>query len=133
MDIIKNILAVAKALLGLTDQLRAADSQRRNSIADLFEHISDTLSQVSSEIRLGHVPHGKCSELITYADALPGTIAGQVGDQKADELGKTLHSGYNVELLAMQLEDKSDKEPYLQALEEASGKFRALAYLMRAA
>jgi len=120
-------------LLGLSDQLRSADRQRRNDIADLFEKISDTLSQVSSEIRLGHVPHGKCEELITYADALPGIIAAQVGAQKADKLGQTLHSGYNVEGLAMQIKDKAKKELYLKALEESSGKFRALANIMRAA
>ncbi len=127
----KNILDVAKILLGLSDQLRAAEKQRRLEMANLFESISSCLANVSGEIRVGNIPHGSCSELITYSEALPGFTDKELGDAKARELAETLRSAYNVEQMAMDLHEKSDKEPYLKEIEEASGKFSALANILR--
>lgn len=132
LDIIGNILGVVKSLLGMSDQLRAAQHQRRADMATLFEKISTCLATVSSEIRMGNVPHGRCNELITYAQELPAVISKEVGDAKATELGITLHSSYNVEQLAVELKNASDKEPHLKQIEEASGKFQALANIVRA-
>jgi len=131
LDLFKTILELAKALFGLSDQLRAADQQRKKEIADLFDRISACLATVSGEIRMGKIPHGKCGELMTYADELPDVIRTEVGDTKADELGKRLRSAYNVEGAALELSDVSDKEPYLKEIEEASGKFQALANIIR--
>ncbi len=130
--LVGNILGVAKSLLGLTDKLQAAEQARKEKIASLFEKISDCLVGVSSEIRIGNVPHGRCNELITYAHELPDLIRANVGDQKADELGQTLHSAYNVERMAMDISAVADKESCLKEIEEASGKFRALANIVRA-
>jgi len=131
IDLAKNILDVAKALLGMSDQLRAAVRQRRADMANLFESISSCLATVSSEIRVGNVPHGKCGELITYSEALPGLIDKELGESKAKELGETLRSAYNVECMAMELSEVAEKEPHLKEIEEASGKFRALANILR--
>lgn len=130
IDLVKNILEVVKSLLGLSDQLRSAERQRRAEMTALFESISSCLATVSSEIRMGKVPHGKCGELITYAQALPDVIRNEVGDAKATELGSVLHSAYNVEGLAMEISKVVDKEPYLKEIEEASGKFQALANIV---
>ncbi len=134
-DIFKTILDVSKSLLGLKDQLRTADRERRGDMAGLFTQISDCLSAVSTEIRSGGVPHGRCGELQLYAQELPDKIRKEVGDEKAQDLGELLFHAYNVESVAMnlhQLENASEKEPYLAQIEEASGKFRALANLMKA-
>ena len=128
--LVGNILSVAKSLLGITDKLQSAEQARKERIGRLFENISDCLVSVSSEIRSGKIPHGRCNELITYAQELPDLIRADVGDQKADELGRTLHSAYNVEGMAMSLNDIADKEPYLKEIEEASGKYKALANIV---
>ncbi len=132
LAIAKNILGVATALLGLSDKLIEARGKRRAAIADLFERISNTLLTVSGEIRRGKQPDGACSAIITYANELPKTISKEVGDKKANELAQTLHSNYRVEQFAVGLRKKADKERYLKQIDEASGKFRALAYLVRA-
>jgi len=132
IDTIKNILYVVQSLFGLSDKLKASDRQRRIDMADLFEKISSCLATVSSEIRKGNVPHGKCYELDTYAQALSEAIRKEVGDKKADELEHTLHSAHNVERLAMEINElASGKETYLREIEEASGKFQALANIVR--
>lgn len=135
MNIFGTILDVARSLLGMSDQLRSANRQRRGDMAVLFESISDCLVAVSTEIRTGGVPHGRCAELAQYAESLPGLVADELGVQQANDLGATLYSAYNVESVAIGLQEVADahqKEPYLAQLEEASGKFRALANLVRA-
>ena len=71
LDIAKAILDAAKALLGLADQLNTAERQQRAEMADLFDKISACLAATSSEIRAGEIPHGRCGELMMYADSLP--------------------------------------------------------------
>ena len=131
-DLVKNILEVSKSLLGLSSTLAAAEHQRREGMAVLFEKISFGLAKVSSLIRMGKVPHGKCGELETYAKDLPNAIRVELGD-RATELGNTLLSAHRVEQIAMDLNELSeeDKEPFLKDIEEASGKFQALANIVR--
>ncbi len=134
LDIFKTILDVAKSLLGMSDQLRSAERQRRMDMAELFEKISGCLAAVSSEIRAGRVPHGRCSELLQYGEALPDKVREELGEDRAKNLGSTLRSAYNVERVAMGLQhvhEAAEKEPYLKEIEEASGKFQALASLVR--
>ena len=71
LDIFKTILDVAKSLLGMSDQLRNAERERRKDMSHLFEQISNCLVAVSTEIRTGGIPHGRCQELQQYAEALP--------------------------------------------------------------
>ncbi len=134
-DIFKTILDVSKSLLGLKDQLRTADKERRGDMSQLFTNISDCLTAVSTDIRNGGIPHGRCGELQLYAQELPDKVRKELGDEKAMDLGEMLFHAYNVESVAMnlhQLENASEKEPYLAQIEEASGKFRALANLVKA-
>ncbi len=133
IDLFKDILEVAKRLLGLSDALRTAERQRRQDMADLFEKVSVCLSTVSSEIRMGGVPHGRCGELEMYAQELPTVIRKEVGDLRATELGKMLRSAHRVEDMAVRLSGAANKEPFLQEIEEASGKFQALANIVRSA
>ncbi len=128
---IRGILGVAKSLFGLLGGLRKARTQRRAAMATLFERISECLVVVSAEIRTGNIPHGKCAEVITYAEELPVVIGEEVGQEKAEELGRVLHSAYSVEGLAQAVNEVADKEPYLREIEEAAGKFRALAHILR--
>ena len=135
IDIFKTILDVAGSLLGVADKLRGAERQRRADMATLSESISDCLAAVATEIRAGGVPHGRCGELDEYARALPALIADEVGELRARELGDTLRSAYNVESVAMNLQrpaDTTEKARQLAQIEEAGGKFRALANLLRA-
>ena len=104
-------------------------------MAELFESISECLEAVAAEIRAGGVPHGRCGELAQYAESLPELVAVELGQTRAEELGETLFSAYNVESVAIGLQgvaDAEEKAPYLAQLDAASGKFRGLANLVRA-
>jgi hypothetical protein len=69
--------------------------------------------------------------LIGFAEHLPKLLKSTVGNKRARELGEQLHAAYNVEQLAMKLDRIKNKEPYLAKLEEAGGKFRAVAQILR--
>jgi hypothetical protein len=81
LDIAKAILDAAKVLFGLADQLKAADRQQRADLANLFDKISACLAATSSEIRAGEIPHGRCGELMMYADSLPPLAEGALGEE----------------------------------------------------
>jgi hypothetical protein len=132
MLVFKDILRTANSLLERSGLLSRAERERRVAMAELFEKISGCLTSVSSEIRAGRVPHGKCSEVLQYALALPDMK--ELSDAQAEELGRTLRSAYDAKGAAIGLKDISnaaEMEPYLKDIDEASGKFQALANLVR--
>jgi hypothetical protein len=131
LGIVRGILGVAKSLLGMVGGLRKARAERKAAVAALFEQISDCLAAVSAEIRIGEIPHGKCAEVLTYAEQLPDVVRAEIGSENADELGRALKAAHSVEGLANDLNGVEDKEYYLRDIEEAAGKFRALAHLTR--
>ena len=133
LDEFKRIHEVAHLLAQESHQLRHAEQQRRIDMGELFERISGCLTAVSSEIRQGRVPHGRCSELFEYAEALPDKIRKELGDDKADQLGRTLLSAHNVELVAAKLHQglQAERGRCLAEIDQASGKFQALANLVK--
>jgi len=132
LDIVENILKVAKSLFDLAGDIGKESQQKKEKIATLLEQISDCLAATSAAVRQGGIPHGECGKLITYADELPRLLTGHVDAAKAQALGDLLRSSYAVERLAGALASMSDREPHLAKLDEASGKFRAMAQLLRA-
>lgn len=131
LTLAKSILSAAGSLLGLMGKIKDAQQDQRDRISDLFLQISDCLGAVSSEVRLGNTPHGKCGELITYSEQLPALIEEQVGKEEAERIGDTLRSAYNVEEMAMEIENAQNRDEVLNHIDQASGRFRALANMMK--
>src|SRR3954462_8242759 len=117
LELLKGLLEVAKALVGLSDGIKTASRERRAGMATLFEQIGVCLTGISNELRSGGASHGKCSELRTYAEALPDAIRREVGDAKANELSGVLDSAYSSRAFAAEVGNVVDKGPYLKALD----------------
>jgi hypothetical protein len=99
-------------------------------MASLFENISDCLAALSSRIRSRDMPaHAECARLITYARSLPEVIGKEAGEADPEMLGNSLTSGYDFDRLIAETSTDID-EAVLAQLEEASGKFRALAHCL---
>ena len=133
MEILNAILELAKSLLGMSDQLKAAERQQKSDLATLFEKIGGSLAATSSEIRSGKTPHNRAEEINTYAEGIFPIASKALGEDKANELKYALESAYWAKLGAFQA-TSSDLEPdeeLLKVIEEASGKFQALANLVR--
>lgn len=130
--VVTGMLDVAKGIIELIPKLQAARREKRLRISQLMGEISECLVSVSAEIRVGNVPHGKCGQLVGFADELPRAIQSITGKRRARELGMQLHAAHRVEELAVRLDRIQNKEPYLAKLEEAGGKFRAVARVLGA-
>jgi hypothetical protein len=130
--LISSLLKVASSLFGLFKGASALDKAKAEGLAVLLEKVADCLVATTVAIRGGQVPHGECGRLQTYAMELPQALDGFMAAEKATDLGDLLLSAYRVEGLAYDLAQTSDREAHLAQLEEASGKFRATADLIRA-
>lgn len=123
------ILWVAERFLDYRERFKAAQRDRRDRIADYFEHIATCLEKISEELRLDRIPHGSCAEIEEYAKNLPDVIKEDIGSEKAEELSAKLHLAHEVERLAIDSKERAQ----LHKIDEASGKFRALSSYIRAA
>ena len=130
--LVENLLGVGKELIGLAREIRAGRIEHRREIAKLMDKISRCLAAVASEIRLGRVPHGKCGQIDMYAHELQTLLGRALKKKTAERLARTLSSSHRVEGLAIALKNTRAKEKHLAKLEEASGKFRAVANMLRA-
>lgn len=132
-DIASNLLSIPKQILRLITSVKTLQRDAADRTADLFRHISETLALVASEIREGQVPHGACAQLATFADEFVETTQGLLGEAKAQELAAVLRDNHNVEMLAANLASgETEVETAARQIEEASGRFFALAFMIRA-
>jgi hypothetical protein len=130
---LRGILEIANSLFERSGLLGRADRQRRMDMAHLFESISGCLAAVSREIRAGKEAYARCDELHEYGLALPDKIREEMGSDRAEQLGNTLRSAHFAREFSLGHlgGDVARREPYLQVIEEASGKFQALANLVK--
>jgi len=82
---IATILDVASKLFGLKDLLANARRDRRDRIADYSGELSNTRAAVVAMLRKGEIPHGKCQEMLVYAQTLPATVGDEIGKVQAEE------------------------------------------------
>ncbi len=129
---IETITSVAKTLFTLGDAFKKTKREKRDRLADLFFKISNCIADTSTELKKDRVPHGKCAEMLAYADALEDTIKDEVGPAKAKELAEDLRDAHEVEALLSQIHDKPDREEQLAKLDQAAGIFLALSNITRA-
>lgn len=127
----KTILDAITTLFGLKEALVKADATRRASAADLFDKIANCLTATATDIRAGQYPAGRCSELLTYATALPSRVQGVVPDGEVQEVTSALIQAHSVEGLYA-IRDQTQGHEQLRALDEAAGTLQGLANLLRA-
>ena len=109
----------------VTMELNRAEQQQEPQVTEALARAEATLEEARQSLA-GDVGDG---------EELPALVEKELGTEKANELGDMLHSAYNVEAVAMglqEVEDAAEKEPHLAKIEEAAGKFMALANLVRA-
>ncbi len=131
-DLASNLLSVPKQILDFVIGVKKLQRDSADRTAALFRHIAATLAGVAGEIRQGRIPNGACGELRTFADEFSATTEGVLGRSKANSFAALLRANYNVEKFAASLSsDDARRETAAQRLEESSGRFMALAHIIR--
>lgn len=132
VDIVKNILSVAKALFRFRKKLSEADHQERLKIAEYLDKVSSVLKEVHDSLKNDIVPHGKCKELEHHAKNMPNVIPKKIVED-VQELSDMLLAAHTVEHdLWEELNEADDKAQELQKIDEAAGLLRGIATTVRA-
>ncbi len=136
ISLIKDILTAAKIVVDLATGASTLTRARRERLAVLLEQISDTLSETSARLRKRQIPYDACAKLSEYAEELGERLKGVIPEKRATALVANLHSANSIRELAAKLLDSArpgkSESANLSGLEEAAGKFRAAAHLLRA-
>ena len=106
IDIISVLVSVSVALFDFARNNKIDNEAHRNSIADFFKKISETLDVVADELSANLVPHGACANIREYALKLPEIVDGVMPAEQAKELSDMLLQAHNVEMLIIETQDK---------------------------
>lgn len=87
---VKDLLDLAKNLLGLKADLDKSVLERRQRVATYLNNISDCLNQVVKKFREGKVPSSMCSEVDEYLYSLFGVVGEEVGEEKLERYKQIL-------------------------------------------
>lgn len=127
-DIQKN-REIARAILAASLLAPPLDPKRKQRIARYYRAIAKTLVEAAEALRQGVVPHGKCGEMLGYAQQLPVEIGDVIGQEQAEALSQKLMESYQVESFGHQFMhlEKAERDAKFGMLDEAAGYFRAAA------
>ncbi|WP_073069413.1 hypothetical protein [Phormidesmis priestleyi] len=149
---VKDLLDLAKNLLGLKADLDKSVLERRQRVATYLNNISDCLNQSVKKFREGEVPASLCSEVDEYLYSLFDIVGEEVGEEKLERYKQILanalvYKGRTISafLQGTSLESVADSgsldvipksklqtvEADLRVLEDAAGRFKALANSMQ--
>lgn len=133
LPIIDGIITVAKGFFSLITDFNSVKGEKREHIADYFFNISACLADAYEKLSMDEVPHGRCSEIDSYADMMPDIVKGAIKDKdKIEELQKRLQESYRVERLWYEIDKNPELRGELTYLAEASGIFLAMSNSIRA-
>lgn len=128
-DKIQINVQIARAIFAaslLTPQT-AANEPRRRAIADYYRKIAATLTEVAAALRQAQIPHGKCGEMLGYAEQLPAQIGDFVGAEQTHLLADKLKQAYDVESFYGEFGHLLNKDAKFSDLDRAAGYFSAAA------
>jgi hypothetical protein len=131
LTLMKGVTGLADNLLALFTKTEARRLAKREALASFAEEIARSLATVSASLRNGEVPHGECARIETVAGRLPEALAGAVAPEEADKWRDLLVRSHNVEGMVAELNRTTDIAPYLAEIDQAAGRFSALAMLLR--
>jgi len=145
---VKDLLDLAKSLLGLKADLDKSALERRQRVGTYLNNISDCLNQSVKKFREGEVPTSICSEVDEYLYNLFDVVGEEVGEEKLERYRQILSNalvskGRSISAFLQGTSLDSAAASYrfyeipesvlrtleddLRVLEDAAGRFKALA------
>lgn len=128
-DDIERNTQIARTVLAATLLAPPLEPKRKKAIAAYYRAIAKTLAEAAEALRQGTVPHGKCGEMLGYAQQLPSEIGDVIGQEQAAALSQKLMESYRVEHFGGQFMHlpTAERDAKFGGLDEAAGYFRAAA------
>ena len=124
---------LARVIYAATLLAPPLDALRKQHIEDYYNAIAQTLEDAGTILRQRQIPHGKCGEMLNYAENLPGDIADAIGADQASAFASKLMEAYHVEGFGHQFFHlpQPELDAKFAGLDEAAGYFRAAAKSLR--
>lgn len=128
-DDIERNTQIARTVFAATLLAPPLEPKRKKAIASYYRAIAKTLVEAAEALRQGAVPHGKCGQMLGYAQQLPREIGDVIGQEQAMELSRKLMESYRVEHFGGQFMHlpHTERDAKFAGLDEAAGYFRAAA------
>jgi Domain of unknown function (DUF4062) len=134
--VVKHAHPVVADLSGLVGELADQEDilrNRRAEVTSYLERIHDLIQHAHDELSAGRIPHGDCQQIFDTGDLLVEAIGKDVKGEKIRRLQGLLKGAYRVEMLHEALDNESDRQINLAALERTRGSFAALIEAIRVA
>jgi hypothetical protein len=132
-DQLSRMLELAKVTNAATLLAPPLDAARKEEIVQYYNDIAQTLDDSAVILKQRQIPHGKCGELLGYAEHLPAALSDVIGIAQAKEFQKKLIQNYEIEWFGAQYFNlpQSEMEAKFGELEAAAGYFRAAAKALK--
>jgi len=142
LNMVKDFLDLAKSLLGIKAELDKSAFERRERVASYLDKIVHCIEQIIESFSKEQNPSNQCSELDEYLYLLIEVIGKEVGEDRLwryEEILKNAVESRGIYVSAF-LQDSylsggnlsdSTAKAELQILEDAAGRFKALANSLR--
>jgi hypothetical protein len=129
---ISDFIEVATKLGEFSEQLKQANAEKRERMATYFKTIGECLGNIAQQLKKGEIPATRFGELQVYAEQLSVIITDYVGKEEADKLSDWLGKTTTIirkqsPTIIQESQNKEGNEESIQLIEEASGRFNALA------
>ena len=130
MKITEKSLSVAQELTVFKNELKKSRRDRRARISHYLREMGTSISGVSSVLRQGNVPKGKCSEFGTNADLLADVLYETVGDAMFEgeliDLANVMKPARGAKKLYNEMKKSASSEAEIEKLDKAAVLFRKL-------
>ncbi|WP_088241069.1 hypothetical protein [Calothrix rhizosoleniae] len=130
-DIAKNLLEFAQNLLNLGDSIAKKELEKRLRIADYLDKIAKCIDDIVALFERGEKPYGGCGELDEYLRSIFDTLQGVFSEDDIERYERVLTGGALARGALFIVKDAGSKEIAQGTLEDAAGRFRALANRLR--
>ena len=119
-------------LLSLIGVIRTKKRDQRDRVAVYCERISETLFEARERLDRDRIPHGCCAAMDQYMKDLREVLSDCLSQVEYSGLESALAVAYRVEYLDTELTGVPNPSTRYRQLEQAAGKFRAVADKLRA-
>lgn len=133
--VIKHMHPVVSDLSGFAGELanhEATLRERRAQVTSYLETAHGLIQHAHDELEKGNIPHGTCMQIFDTGERIVRAIGDAVTSEDLASLQKLLEGAYKVEMLHVDLQDKSDRELNLAELDRTRGAFAALVEAIKA-
>ena len=121
------IVKIAETLWNAIGKSKEKNLKHRERISDYLEKISKCIQEIAAKFKQNEIPMAECVRLEQYFHDIDNVLRGTIDDRKIVELKELAGRATNARALAMAMKGVDQPAEVYRALDEAIGRFTAIA------